>query len=117
MLKEKLVALRRNAGYTQQNVADLLGVERSTYACYESGKATPPLSKIELLSIIYQVNVNTFVSSSVAPLSIPAADAGKTEPALQLSKEERILVAKFRLLKALGKEQALQSALEALLTE
>ena len=41
MLSRTLKKLRKNCGYTQKEVAKELGVDRSTYAYYETGKTTP----------------------------------------------------------------------------
>jgi transcriptional regulator with XRE-family HTH domain len=37
-----LAPRRKQAGYTQQDMADALGVERATYAMWEIGKNWPP---------------------------------------------------------------------------
>ena len=41
MFADKLRRLRRQRGYTQQNLADLLGVSCSTVAKYEQGRQSP----------------------------------------------------------------------------
>ena len=41
MFADKLRRLRRQRGYTQQNLADLLGVLCSTVARYEQGRQSP----------------------------------------------------------------------------
>ncbi len=37
--KISMAAARVNAGYTQEKIADALGISRQTYASWESGKA------------------------------------------------------------------------------
>ena len=44
---EKLKECRKQAGYTQLDMARLIGVERTTYAEYEQGKIQPPLDKVQ----------------------------------------------------------------------
>ena len=44
---EKLKELRKNAGFTQVQVARLIGVARTTYAEYEQGKIQPPIDKVQ----------------------------------------------------------------------
>ena len=44
---EKLKECRKQAGYTQLDMANLIGVARTTYAEYEQGKIQPPLDKVQ----------------------------------------------------------------------
>lgn len=44
---EKLKECRKQAGYTQLDMAKLVGVARTTYAEYEQGKIQPPVDKIQ----------------------------------------------------------------------
>ena len=44
---EKLKECRKQAGYTQLDMARLIGVARTTYAEYEQGKIQPPIDKIQ----------------------------------------------------------------------
>lgn len=44
---EKLKECRKQAGYTQLDMARLIGVARTTYAEYEQGKIQPPLDKVQ----------------------------------------------------------------------
>lgn len=44
---EKLKEVRKQAGYTQADMARLVGVARTTYAEYEQGKIQPPVDKIQ----------------------------------------------------------------------
>ena len=44
---EKLKECRKQAGYTQLDMAIIIGVARTTYAEYEQGKIQPPIDKIQ----------------------------------------------------------------------
>ena len=44
---EKLKECRKQAGYTQLDMARLIGVARTTYAEYEQGKIQPRIDKIQ----------------------------------------------------------------------
>lgn len=57
---ELLRTLRLTNGNTQQNIADMLGINRSTYTCYETGKTRPDLEFIAYLSKLYDVSVEIF---------------------------------------------------------
>lgn len=47
---------RSECGLTQQDVADLLGLERSSYTYYETGKTTPDVETLVRLSKIFHVD-------------------------------------------------------------
>ncbi len=49
---EQLKRARLNMDYTQQQVADLMGITKSTYCGYETGKRQPDVSKIKQLARI-----------------------------------------------------------------
>lgn len=49
---EQLKKARLNMGYTQQQVADLMGITKSTYCGYETGKRQPDVGKIKQLAAI-----------------------------------------------------------------
>ncbi|MDE7101089.1 MAG: helix-turn-helix domain-containing protein [Anaeroplasmataceae bacterium] len=50
--KENLKSLRKNANYTQQKLAELLHVTKTTIANYEQGVKEPKLKTLEELTII-----------------------------------------------------------------
>lgn len=49
---EQLKRARLSMNYTQQQVADLMGVTKSTYCGYETGKRQPDVAKIKQLACI-----------------------------------------------------------------
>lgn len=53
---EKLRSARETKGYTQQEIADLMQIDKSTYCGYETGKRQPDVQKIKLLSKILGVS-------------------------------------------------------------
>ena len=57
-----LKTLRRKNGLTQQQVADLLRMERSTYAYYETGRSTPSINTVIKLARMYKVNLYNFLN-------------------------------------------------------
>lgn len=72
---ERLKQLRTNAGLTQLEVSQLLGVERSTYVKYERGNSDPPTATLVRLADYFGVTVDYLIghdSAAVPPLSKPA---------------------------------------------
>lgn len=59
----RLRALRLEAGYTQQNIADALKINRSTYTYYETGKTTPDVHTLRVLAQILNVNITELLDS------------------------------------------------------
>lgn len=55
MYIQRLNKLREEKEYTQQFVADKLGINRSTYANWESGNIILPLDIADKLSLLYDV--------------------------------------------------------------
>ena len=51
--------LRKERGLTQQQVADHLGIDRSTYAYYESGRARVNIDVVIKLAHFYKVSYAT----------------------------------------------------------
>lgn len=99
----RLRSLRVNAGYTQQNMADALNINRSTYTYYETGKTTPDIGTIQRLSRILNVEIEDFLNEELTnklespdgrrPTKIPKKDPEKIG---DLSSMEKSIVAVFR---------------------
>ncbi len=64
-LANTLRTLRLKAGYTQQNIADALNINRSTYTYYETGKTTPDIHTLKALAQILNVPVNNFLEDEM----------------------------------------------------
>ena len=58
LLPLKLKELRKAHGYTQDDVASLLGVVRQTYSHYETGKRTPSSESLFKLAGFYNISVD-----------------------------------------------------------
>ncbi len=55
---ERLKERRSYEGYTQQNVADILQVQRATYAGWETGKDIMPLRQLYKIANSYQISLD-----------------------------------------------------------
>lgn len=65
MLGEKLTKLRRCCGYSQQQVADAVGVSRQTIANWEVNQGAPALDKAARLAELYRVTLDDLVRDEV----------------------------------------------------
>ena len=59
-LAERLRQARLKAGYSQQNVADALMVNRATYTYYETGKTSPDPATLGKIARIFGVPIDYF---------------------------------------------------------
>ncbi len=113
-INDRMAELRKKAGFTQQEVAELIGTDRSTYACYETGKTLIPVGKLQLLAIVYGVSMDYFSNTNVMKLN----DSSVVPPEPQfddgMTREERICLARIRLYNALGKTDELAQLMEEL---
>lgn len=64
MLKENLVMLRKLHGYSQEQVAEKVGISRQAYAKWERGTTIPDVEKCALLAELYETTVDGLVRSS-----------------------------------------------------
>ena len=64
LLKDRLKELRKERGETQEDLARMLHVQRSTYGEYERGKIRPPAPKLFLIADHYGVSVDYLVGIS-----------------------------------------------------
>lgn len=69
MIASNLKSLRKNRSETQEQVADAIGVNRSTYADYEKGKSEPSASLCIKIANYYSISVADLLTSELdAPL-------------------------------------------------
>ena len=79
---EKLMRLRKQAGLSQEQLADRLGVTRQSVSKWESGAAFPELVKIISLSEMFDVSVDYLVKDYVEEpdqQSVDSPDAARLE--------------------------------------
>ncbi len=67
LLSKKTEKLRENCGYTQQQIAEALSIDRSTYAYYEIGKTTPDINTIIKLAKIFHISYNELLDDEDFP--------------------------------------------------
>lgn len=65
MLGEKLLALRKKSGYSQQALADELSVTRQTISNWECGQGSPTLDKALELAKIYHISLDDLLEEQV----------------------------------------------------
>lgn len=93
-LHEKLKALRLRHYYTQQEIADKLGVTRSTVSNFEIGRRKPEIDVLEKLACIYNVDLNYFATHTMQTsdfmLLIEKAEAIFNNPAISEHEKDKV---------------------------
>ncbi len=60
---QKLTQARKDAGYTQTTVAELIKIKRSTLASYETGRTQPDIETLGKLADFYNVSIDWLVGT------------------------------------------------------
>jgi transcriptional regulator with XRE-family HTH domain len=115
MLSQRLRAIRMEHNLTQRNIADVLGVDRTTYTLYETGATSPSPDTLYKLSRMYDVTVGYLMGvEENYPVRRPNATPGQAaisagvDPIAVLRPEEKQLLLCFRVLDGETKRQALE---------
>ncbi|HPY99963.1 MAG TPA: helix-turn-helix domain-containing protein [Clostridiales bacterium] len=79
MLKDNLVMLRSIHGFSQETVAEKIGISRQAYAKWEAGATIPDIEKCSLLAKVYGTTVDSLIQTEPVEGvgAIPPAPRGK----------------------------------------
>lgn len=64
MLKENIAMLRNINGYSQEEVAEKIGISRQAYAKWEKGETIPDVERCQRLAELYGVTIDSLVAFS-----------------------------------------------------
>ena len=104
MLSEQLKIIRKANKFTQQGLADAIGIERSTYASYETGRNKPDAVLLSKIAKVFDVSsdfileIDTTVPLNVEDIPVKYKKKSGNKLVSTLSKEEKSVLAKYRLL-------------------
>jgi len=94
--ESQLKAARIKTKMTQQQVADALGINKTTYSGYETGKREPDVFKIKALAKLFGVS-----GDDLLEISNDSINTSKNEPINDYEQEH---IKKYRSLDESGKE-------------
>lgn len=77
-LADRLLDLRRKAGYSQEQLADLLGVSRQAISKWEGAQGRPEVDNVVKLSQIYRVSTDFILTGSA---NVPSVCETPSAPA------------------------------------
>lgn len=82
-LNEKIYWCRKHAGLSQEALAEVIGVSRQSISKWETGEASPEISKLPLLAKAFDVTTDWLLSEDGIPEEEPQAEetAAPAEPA------------------------------------
>lgn len=110
MLKEKLTEARKAAGKTQKEVADYIGVQPSTYSCYESGKREPDGAKLRKIARFLNVSGDYLLGIETEPDEVFEVEVAQADAKMLLFDDDEVkLVTYFHQLNTAGRAAALAS--------
>ena len=93
-LHEKLKALRLRNHFTQQDIAEKLGVNRSTVSNFEIGRRKPEIDVLEKLAAIYNVDLNYFSTQPICANDlielVERAETIFNNPAIAEEKKDKV---------------------------
>lgn len=79
MLADNLVMLRNLKGLTQEQVAEVVGISRQSYAKWEQGETVPDIEKCDNLAMFYGISIDALIhqNNAVGQTRIAPAPVGK----------------------------------------
>ena len=75
-ISERLQDLRKKEGYSQEQVAEMLGLSRQAISKWESGQGKPEIDNIIKLTEIYQVSAD-YILLGTEKVSVPVPEKKK----------------------------------------
>ena len=75
MLKDNLAMLRNIHGFSQEAIAEKIGISRQAYAKWETGATIPDIEKCSLLAEVYGTTIDSLIRTE------PVEDVGMIPPA------------------------------------
>ncbi len=93
MIKDTLKRIRKERGYTQDDVANFLNIKRQTYSSYERGISLPDIETIKKLTYFFNVSINELAEAEYEPLQ-PINNDSNNVP---LSVDEGVLLLQEKL--------------------
>jgi len=121
ILADKIIELRKQNNWSQEELAGKLGVSRQAISKWESAQSTPDLERILAMSKLFGVSTDSLLKDDIELETIQEEAESFVSPLRRLSMEEAnaFLVAKFQSAKpiALGVMLCIMAVIPLLLSE
>ena len=79
MLAENLILLRNMKGMSQEQIAEVIGISRQSYAKWEQGETVPDIEKCDRLAKFYDITIDALLhqENTVGNTRLTPAPPGK----------------------------------------
>jgi len=79
MIKDNLILLRKLNDYSQEEIAEKIGISRQAYGKWEKGETIPDIEKCDLLASVYGITIDSLIHTQKMRdnTMIPPAPKGK----------------------------------------
>ena len=98
-LSNKIKILREKHGLTQSEIAECLGIDRSTYTYYENGRTIPPWHTLRKIAQVFRVSYTDLLedeNKSIVSDVLISQDDSKGLNICDLTKKERKIILSIR---------------------
>jgi transcriptional regulator with XRE-family HTH domain len=79
-LHEKIYYCRKKAGYSQEDMADKLGVSRQAVSKWETGEAVPELAKFSAIAKLFNVTTDWLLKDDDSEPEAPETERSESAP-------------------------------------
>lgn len=79
ILAEKIMMLRKQNGWSQEDLAEKLGVSRQSVSKWESGISVPDLDRVLKLSSVFEVSTDYLLKDNLETVTLPEGDDAPPE--------------------------------------
>ncbi len=111
---ESLRNVRKEHNLKQKDIAEAIGIDRSTYSFYETGKTNPPIETMCALAKIYNVTIGYLIGKEANNPELReranAVSAG-VDPIAMLKKDEQLLLMYYRIADDESKKKILDAVI------
>jgi len=80
ILAEKIILMRKKNGWSQEELADKLGISRQSVSKWESGASIPELDKIVKLSAMFEVSTDYLLKDEIEEAEASGNEGSQQEP-------------------------------------
>lgn len=111
---ESLRKVRKEHNLKQKDIAEAIGIDRSTYSFYETGKTNPPIETMCALAKIYNVTIGYLIGKEAnnPELRVRAnAVSSAVDPIALLNEDEQKLLIYYRLAQDSSKKEILDEVI------
>ena len=109
---ESLKRVRKEHNFKQKEVAEAIGVDRSTYSFYEIGRTNPSLETLCTLAKIYNVTIGYLIGKEANNPELrenAAHVSAGVDPNAMLKKDEQLLLMYYRVADEATKKEIFES--------